>query len=337
MQEWQDQRLELNGLVMRLHHQIFGEKPEQGRSLYISMHGGGGAPAAVNDRQWQNQQRLYQLEEGVYVSPRAPTDNWNLWHEAHIDRMFDRLIEDLIVLEDVNPNRVYILGYSAGGDGVYQLAPRMADRLAAAAMMAGHPNEASPLGLRNLPFTIHVGGDDGAYQRNRVAQNWGEQLDALRAADSDGYLHWVKIYEGKGHWLDREDAAAIPWMAQFQRDPRPASIVWRQDDVTGNRFYWLAVEEGQAAPQAEVRATRNGQQLQLQTTGVSRLLVRLDDRLVNLDQPVEIQLNGQLAFQGIVPRTIEVLARTLAERGDPDSIFSGEASVVSSVGQAPAD
>jgi poly(3-hydroxybutyrate) depolymerase len=36
--------------------------------------------------------------------------------------MFARLIEDLIVLEDVNPDRVYLLGYSAGGDGVYQLA-----------------------------------------------------------------------------------------------------------------------------------------------------------------------------------------------------------------------
>ena len=40
-----------------------------------------------------------------------------------------------IVFEDVDPNRVYLLGYSAGGDGVYQLAPRMADRFAAASMM----------------------------------------------------------------------------------------------------------------------------------------------------------------------------------------------------------
>ena len=38
----------------------------------------------------------------------------------------DRLIENLVVFEGVDPNRVYLLGYSAGGDGVYQLAPRMA-------------------------------------------------------------------------------------------------------------------------------------------------------------------------------------------------------------------
>ena len=44
----------------------------------------------------------------------------------------------------------------------------------AAAMMAGHPNESSPLGLRNLPFAIHVGADDSAYNRNKVAKEWGE-------------------------------------------------------------------------------------------------------------------------------------------------------------------
>ena len=331
-----DRRLELDGLTMAFSYEIFGDKPDQGRSLFISMHGGGGAPKRVNDRQWENQKRLYQPAEGVYLSPRAPTDTWNLWHQPHIDQMFDRLIEDLIVLEDVNPNRVYLLGYSAGGDGVYQLAPRMADRLAAAAMMAGHPNEASPLGLRNLPFTIHVGGDDGAYNRNQVAQGWADQLAKLHESDPEGYIHWAKIYEGKGHWLDREDAAAIPWMAEFQRNPRPSSIVWRQDDVTGDRFYWLAVEQGQAKPYAEVRATRQQQQVEIQTTDLSQLLVRLDDQLVRMDEPVEIIVNGQHVFGGTVPRTIQVLAKTLAERGDPDSVFSGEVGV-SCPADSPAD
>ena len=81
-----------------------------------------------------------------------------------------------VAFEDVNWNRVYLLGYSAGGDGVYQLAPRMADRWAAAAMMAGHPNETSPLGLRNVPFVLQVGGLDSGYNRNRVAMEWEKKL-----------------------------------------------------------------------------------------------------------------------------------------------------------------
>ena len=76
-----------------------------------------------------------------------------------------------------------MLSSSAGGDGVYQLAPRMADRFAAAAMMAGHPNETKPLGLRNLPFAVLMGGDDAAYDRNKKAEEWKQALADLRADD----------------------------------------------------------------------------------------------------------------------------------------------------------
>ena len=308
-------------LEMPFFYRIFGEKPAGGRSLYISLHGGGGAPARVNDRQWENQKRLYTPEEGVYLVPRAPTNTWNLWHQPHIDEMFDRLIENLIVLEDVNPDRVYVHGYSAGGDGVYQLAPRMADRFGAAAMMAGHPNETVPLGLRNLPFTIHVGGKDAAYNRNKVAREWSEKLDALARSGPDAYVHWVKIYPEKSHWMDREDAAALPWMAKHQRKPFPERVVWKQDDVTHDRFYWLAVGEGEGKPRALVVAARKGQRIDVESGDVERVVVRLNDDMVELDRPVTITSGERVLFEGRASRTIAVMARTLAERGDPRSIY----------------
>jgi poly(3-hydroxybutyrate) depolymerase len=75
---------------------------------------------------------------------------------------------------------VYLMGYSAGGDGVFQLAPRMADRFAAAAMMAGHPNETKPLGLRNLPFAMLYGRRRQAVQPQRRASGGGCELAKLR-------------------------------------------------------------------------------------------------------------------------------------------------------------
>ncbi|MFM7846086.1 MAG: transglutaminase domain-containing protein [Planctomycetota bacterium] len=307
---------------------VFGEKPEGGRSLVFSMHGGGGAPKAVNDSQWENQKRLYTLKEGVYVVPRAPTDTWNLWHQDHIDPLFDRLIENLVVFEDVNPNRVYLMGYSAGGDGVYQLAPRMADRFAAAAMMAGHPNETSPLGLRNLPFTIHMGGKDAAYNRNQTAADWAKSLAALQKDDPKGYTHLVKIHPDKGHWMDREDAVAIPWMYQYQRAPLPERIVWKQDDVTHRRFYWLALDDNQRKTGAEVIAVRSGQKIDLQSEQVERLRVRLNDEMLDLDQPVTLTRAGEVLATKPVERTIATLARTLSERGDPFAMYSGEVEVI---------
>lgn len=44
-----------------------------------------------------------------------------LLNHVETRRVFARLIENMIVLHDVNPNRIYVLGYSAGGDGVYQI------------------------------------------------------------------------------------------------------------------------------------------------------------------------------------------------------------------------
>ena len=326
-QEMKDRELTLGDLKMPFFYQVFGEKPKEGRSLYISMHGGGGAPREVNDRQYENQKKLYKIEEGVYLAPRAPTDTWDLWHQRHIDPLFGRLIENLIVLEDVDPNRVYLTGYSAGGDGVFQLAPRMADRFAAAAMMAGHPNETSPLGLRNLPFNIQMGGLDAAYNRNRIARDWEKKLADLKAADPDGYVHIVKIHEDKGHWMDRLDAAALPWMAGFKRNPFPKRIVWKQDDVVHSRFYWLAVSTEGLPDRVEVTADQTDDGIAIQSADLKQVTIRLNDTMRDLDQPVTVKYNGKSVWQQKPTRTIATLSKTLSEYGDPASIFSAEMTV----------
>lgn len=321
------------GKEMKFDAVEFGSKdaaPSGGRSLFISMHGGGNAPAKLNDSQWENQVRLaraYKPAEGFYVAPREPTNSWNLWHEAHIDALFDRLIEDYVALENVNPNRVYILGYSAGGDGVYQLGPRMADRWAAAAMMAGHPNETSPLGLRNVPFAIQVGALDDGFNRNKVAAEWGKKLDDLREADPGGYEHFVELHEGKHHWMELADRKAIPWMEKFTRQPIPDKVVWKQDDVVHTQLYWLAVSKDVAKRSQEIVAERKGQTFTLTAKDVPTFSVLLNDAMCNLDEPVTVTLGDQKRHEGPVNRTIATLARTLEERGDRDLIFSAEVKV----------
>jgi predicted esterase len=316
--------IRLGSKELRFDYRIFGEKPTSGRSLFISMHGGGGTTKVVNDQQWENQKRLYRPKEGVYLAPRAPTDTWNLWHQGHIDDLFDRLIENLVVFEDVNPNRVYLMGYSAGGDGVYQLGPRMADRWAAAAMMAGHPNEASPLGLRNIGFAIHVGENDDGYNRNDVARKWARELAALQDADPDGYKHHVQLHADKGHWMDRQDAVAVPWMSRFTRNPTPNRVVWKQDDVTHNRFYWLAVPPQQAERGAEIIACYEGRTVTIQSTDVDDVTVYLKDTMVNLDEPVVTHFNGKKVFRASVNRTIATLHATLSGRGDRQMMYSAQ-------------
>ncbi len=321
--EWKAKKIKLGDLEMKFEYKIFGKKPKDGRSLFISMHGGGGAPARVNEQQWRNQIRLYQPKEGIYLAPRAPTNTWNLWHQGHIDDFFTRIIEDAIVLADVNPNRVYIMGYSAGGDGVYQLAPRMADQLAAAAMMAGHPNGVSPLGLRNIGFTLHMGGKDRAYKRNEVARQWKKRLAELKKQDPSGYEHKVVIHEQFGHWMQRKDAVAVPWMAKFTRKPFPKKIIWHQTGRTHDRFYWLAVDQKNKKGGALAVVSRDGQVFTIEKTEkLKKLRIRLNDEMIDLDQPIVVKMGDQELFKGKVNRNIATIVQSLTDRGDPKTVYS---------------
>lgn len=313
-------QITIGGKTLKWESKLFGDAAPGKRSLWISMHGGGNAEPAVNDQQWRNQIGLYTPAEGVYLAPRAPTDSWNLWHEAHIDGLFQQLIDVEVALNGVDPNRVYLMGYSAGGDGVWQLAPRMADRFAAAAMMAGHPNEASLLGLRNLPFAIFMGGADAAYDRNRIAGERTAELDRLAAADPGGYVHMSRIYPGLPHWMNRKDAEALPWMAGFTRNPWPKRVVWMQDDVTHDRFYWLQIPSAAAAKAGDLLiAGVKGQDILLTGTVPAGTTLRLSDRLLDLDRPVRVMVNGKQAYAGTVVRTAGAIRQSLAERADPES------------------
>ena len=320
--ETEAKTIQIGDKKMRYLEEVFGDEPEGGRSLWISMHGGGGAPARVNDGQWKNQIKLYQPKEGIYVAPRAPTDTWNLWHQSHVDGLFDRMIENFVVTRGINPNRVYLMGYSAGGDGVYQLAPRMADRWAAASMMAGHPNDAKPNNLRNLPFGLFMGGKDGAYNRNKVAEKWKILLADLRKGDPKGYEHMVRIYPEMGHWMKLKDAEALPWMAKFDRNPWPKKIIWHQAKGITSRFYWLQIPEKQFAKGQRFAAKVDGQAIAIKAENTKRLVVRLSDQLVDLDKPVTISVNGEEKFSGQLKRSAREIIKSLNERADPTSAAS---------------
>ena len=256
------------------------------------------------------------------MAPRAPTNTWNLWHQDHIDDFFQRLIQNMVLFHQVNPDKVYLMGYSAGGDGVYQLAPRMADFFAAASMMAGHPNETSPLGLRNLPFALYMGGKDAAYKRNEIAADWEKKLQALRSSDPEGYLHRVRIFPEFGHWMQKKDAEALPWMSQYRRQKYPSKVVWKQDDVMHERFYWLHAPKESFSERGEIVVSIDAQKMVIETMECSALTLRLNDHLVDLDREVTILRKGQKLFSGKLERRLETMIQSLMERGDPSYLFS---------------
>jgi acetyl esterase/lipase len=339
--EWSGKTLvNAEGLRMPFDYRIYGAKPAAGYDLYISMHGGGETDKATNDGQWRNQILLYH-PRGIYLAPRAPTDAWNMWHKDHIDGFFDRLIQLCVANLGANPNRVYVMGYSAGGDGTYQMAPRMADRWAAAAMMAGYPNNASPINLRGVGFTMHVGALDAAYGRNTICVEFGKAMQKLQDADPGFYKYDVQVHAGKGHWMDQEDTVALAWTYAFTRQPNPKRVDWLQDTTVGTnsfpaggpvkpvpghptqwRTYWLGLAAKAGGPkQARLSAEIKGQEVSISEANVDSLVISLNDSLVDLDRSVRVTWKGKTAFAGILPRTIGNLYRSADERGDREYVY----------------
>jgi predicted peptidase len=254
--EQAEKSITYDGLTMRYHYEVIGEKPATGYPLYIALHGGGEAPARVNDSQWEHMQVYYLagVTNGIYLAPRGITDNWNLhWREQSF-ACYDRLIENMIAFGQVDPNRVYLMGFSAGGDALYQIPARMPDRWAAAAMSAGHPNGVPPDNYANLGFLIQVGENDRAHKRNTVAAEYGVKLAALQLAHPDHYKHATYIHAGRGHnfldhgpagsrqrvftdpaaWQEQGsnapteevDSNSIRWLDQHIRNPLPRKLIW---------------------------------------------------------------------------------------------------------------
>ena len=191
--------------VMRCLCQEIGEADADGtRPLYIGLHGGGGGPSEGNDEQWMEMAQYYSagIRNGLYIACRGITDTWDLHFQPESYPLLDTLIEAMVYLYHVDPNRVYLLGFSAGGDGVYQLSPRLADRFAAVNMSSGHPNSVSLLNLANCPICLQVGVRDfytDTAMRSVRAAEFEKTLTEYHDKYGFGYTHKVFVHVPAGH------------------------------------------------------------------------------------------------------------------------------------------
>lgn len=322
-----NKQLTIGANTMRLAWSIYGEKPVDGYALYISLHGGGGTTVEVNDGQWDNQKRLYKPNHAVYLSPRAIANTWDMHFLPETDAFYRQIVMMMTAQLDVNPNKVYVMGYSAGGDGVWRLAPRMADSWAAASMMAGHPGDVSLLNLRNTPFSIWCGAEDAAYERNLRCAERIDEMKVLHEADPEGYVYDGHIVAGKGHWMDREDSVAVSWMAQFTRNPYPRRIVWQQEEVLHQHFYWITAPNDELARGKKVIADIHDNTIDISQCDYSSLTLSLCDEMVDLDKPVKVTCQGTTLFEGQLERKLSTLRSTLYERNDPSYMFAAQVEV----------
>lgn len=265
--EFDVRALKFEDKIMRFSLNTIGVEPKDGYPLYIALHGGGQGPSIFNDFQWRDMQTYYlaSVKTGIYIATRGITDTWKLHWEDKSFPLYDKLIESAILFNHVDPNKIYILGFSAGGDGVYQITPRMAARFAAANMSAGHHNWVTFDNLHNTPLLLQVGELDSAYDRNKVAVENYLILNGLANKYGSGFIHNVFVHYKGSHnswrdndptyspqviiknpeaWLKQGDRStdsintnAIDWMSHYTRNPLAEKIVWDLSVGAESRTY----------------------------------------------------------------------------------------------------
>ena len=301
-----------------------GKMPEGGWPLVIAMHGGGNAPKQVNDSQWRIMQRYYKDHPGdggyLYLALRAPTDAWNGFYTGYVYPLVAQLIRQMLVCEEVNPDKVFLIGYSHGGYGAFAIGPKMADRFAAVHSSAAAPTdgESTPKNLLNTPFTFMIGESDLAFGRLKRCLAFDQAVKRLRGDRKDAYPARMLLKKGFGHG-GLPDRDHLSTMLPAVRNTIPESLVWEPTDSVVRRFSWL--ENPEPSKKQLVDATRKGNRFEIKLTGIESLNLYLDERMIDYRKPVVIEVNGKVVLERSLSPTLPVLCRTLLERGDPRFAF----------------
>ena len=351
--EVENRIMEYGDVSMKYGIQEKGKPDENGYPLYIALHGGGSSDTPdLNDSQWSQMSMYYnkKVENGIYVNPRGVRDTWDTHGNPESYPLYDRLIENMIAFYNVDPNRVYLLGFSAGGDGVYMITPRMTDRFAAANMSAGHPNGVNMTNLYNMPIQRQVGMLDTAYNRHTVTAEYDAVLNGLHETYGSGYEHRTLIhvqyahnfYDNKGlmqevladpaAWLEtgditsvQENPSAIAYLDRYTRTALPERVIWDLTTRAALRevdsFYWLSAskEVNEGVIVASYNTAENSITIEQNTTN-GPVTVFISEDMLDVFAPITVH-NGTEQYEVNVTPDYELLKSTTYERGDKNYQF----------------
>ena len=215
----------------------------------------------------------------------------------------------------IDPDRIFLVGYSMGGMGAYTLAAHYPDLWAGCVVMCGRadyyfwkdldPNRLEafkrhlldsefgwPLAenFLHLPVLTFQGTDDLLIKPEQAYRF----IPRLKALGTDAQL--VRL-EGQNHWISDEvfsTPRVFGWMGKRRRDPTPPTVRFKTYSLRYNRAWWLAIEAFQRwGRAASVEATiRPGNKVEVKTVNVARLALRPPAKLADLSRPFTVVADG---------------------------------------------
>ena len=216
----------------------------------------------------------------------------------------------------IDPDRIFLLGYSMGGMGAYTIAAHTPDLWAGALVMCGRadywlwkdidPAKVEPwkrhlidlefgwplaANFRHVPVIAYQGTDDMLIKPTQAYRF----VDRLKANGCDATL--VR-HEGSSHWIADETFSTpkpFEWMKRRRRVATPSTVSFKTYTLLYNTAWWATIDaiDTWGTP-AQVTATlQPGNRLTVTTTNVARLTLRPPRQIANPAAPFKTTLNGK--------------------------------------------
>ena len=145
-----------------------------------------------------------------------------------------------------------------------------------------------------------------------------------------GTPHVFRLLKNTGHTFASPDDELFAFLSRWRRNLYPRVIAYNYYTPPAGEFepewvYWLRIREGTHKGRIDARV--QGNTISVRTKGVRRVAVYLSDRLVNLDRPVSVMVNGVSAHAAPVKRDVFMMLDVIRETGDPARLFSAKVEV----------
>lgn len=320
------------------------------RGLILGLHGGGeGAGSADEPR------ATWVAKDCIGMYPQAIRLVHDTWNTVYGERFLLTMIEIAKAHFDIDPDRVYSMGFSMGGSGSWFMAGRHADLLAGAAPCAGvvmaAPKSQVPSkedvdaiqhglipNVRNLAMYYYIGLEDvncmpGTYLY--IA----DMLERLRTEDEGGYANIrFTTYEGLAHEQPPgEPRGLLKWLPKQRRETFPKTVVWetatnpfplgdegeKVDRRQKRNFYWLGAEE--LTDRQKIRATITDNLIEIEVqgreSGAKGLVIYLNDKMMDPGKDVVVQHEGAEIYRGKPTANLGVVLESLDARVDRAMVF----------------
>src|SRR5262245_19144601 len=321
----------------------------KGAGLVLGLHGGGEGAGDAGEAAGK-----WSLPGCMGIYPQGIKLVHDTWNTVHGERFVMTLLEIAKVQQEVDPDRVYAMGFSIGGTGSWFLAGRHPDLLAGSAPCAGvlmaapksqvaTKEEVQALqygfvpNVRNLAMYYFTGRADKNCMPGMYLYAW-DVLQDLKKKDAGGYEKiQFAVYPGLAHaFPPGEPTKLLDWMAKQRREAYPKRLLWEYaeapfplpEDDTDRKvgrlvvkdFYWLRC--ARPADKSTTTATLEGNVVDLSTTGYAEdFTVFLNPKTIDVAKDVVVRVDGKEVYRGKPVPDVWTVLDTLDSRLDRTLTF----------------